>query len=115
MHNNRSYCKKKCLIDSFVVLQKQDGQSWKPVVFIFSALTPVECTYVQIEKEALALTWACEQRSNYTYWERPSLRLMHFHFKEVNHVLGKELHTAEALSRMQPTTQTERHLFLKKK
>ena len=40
-----------------VLLQKQEDQTWRPVMFISRALTPVECRYAQIEKEALALTW----------------------------------------------------------
>ena len=43
-----------------VLLQKQEDQTWRPVMFISRALTPMECRYVQIEKEALALTRACE-------------------------------------------------------
>ena len=39
-----------------VLLQKQEDQTWRPVMFISRALTPVECRYAQIEKEALALT-----------------------------------------------------------
>ena len=38
-----------------VLLQKQEDQTWRPVMFISRALTPMECRYVQIEKEALAL------------------------------------------------------------
>ena len=48
-----------------ILLQKQDDESWRPVVFISRALTPVECRYAQIEKEALFLTWACERCSDY--------------------------------------------------
>lgn len=33
------------------------------------------------------------------------MRLMQFHFKKVNHVPGKELHTEAALSRMRGDTQ----------
>ena len=83
----------------------------------------------QIEKEALALTWACEQFSDYIVGKsivaetdhkplvplltsrtlddipprvhRLRTRLMRFQFKEVNHVPGKELYIADALSRMQ--------------
>ena len=43
-----------------VLLQKQEEQTWRPVMFISRALTLMECRYTQIEKEALALTWACE-------------------------------------------------------
>ena len=48
-----------------VLLQKQDDQTWRPVMFISRALTPVEYRYAQIQKEALALTWACERCSDY--------------------------------------------------
>ena len=119
-----------------VLLHKQDDQTWRPVMFISRALTPVECRYAQIEKEALALTWACEWCSDYIVGksiiaetdhkplvpllttctldevpprvQRLRMRLMRFHFKEVNHVPGKELYIADALSRMQadnPNTQ----------
>ena len=99
-------------------------------MFISRALTPVECRYAQIEKEALALTWACERFSDYivgksilaetdhkplvpllttrTLDEVPPrvqrlriMRLMCIYFKEVNHVPGKEMYIADALSRMQ--------------
>ena len=112
-----------------VLLQKQEDQTWRPVMFISRALTPVECRYAQIEKEALALTWACERFSDYIVGksilaetdhkplvpllttrtldevpprvQRLRMRLMRFHFKAVNHVPGKEMYIADALSRMQ--------------
>ena len=115
-----------------VLLQKQDDESWRPVVFISRALTPVECRYAQIEKEALALTWACERCSDYIVGksiiaetdhkpllplltkralndvppriQRLRMRLMRFHLKEVIHVPGKEMYVADALSRIQPTS-----------
>ena len=89
-------------------------------MFISRALTPVECRYVQMEKEALALTWACERFSDYVVGKstvaetdnkplatvpllttrtldkvpprvpRLRMQLLRFHFKEVNHVPGKE-------------------------
>ena len=40
--------------------QKQSNGEWQPVSFISRSLTPTEQKYSQIEKEALALTWACE-------------------------------------------------------
>ena len=100
-------------------------------MFISRAITPVECRYVHIEKEASALTWACERFSDYVVGKstvaetdhkplamvpllttrtldevpprvpRLRMQLMHFHFKEVNHVPGKEMYIADALKRMQ--------------
>ena len=115
-----------------VLLQKQDDESWRPVLFISRALTPVECRYAHIEKEALALTWACEQCTDYIVSksiiaetdhkplvrlltkrtqndvppqiQRLRMRLMRFHFKEVIHVRGKEMYVADAISRIQITS-----------
>ena len=47
-----------------VMRQKQPNQEWQPVVYISQAMTPTE-HYAQIEKEVLALTWACERFANY--------------------------------------------------
>ena len=112
-----------------VLLQKQEEQTWRPVMFISRALTLMECRYMQIEKETLALTWAREWFSDYIVGKSvvaetdhkplisllttrtldevpprvPQLRmqLMRFHFKEVNHVPGKKMYIADALTRMQ--------------
>lgn len=43
-----------------VLLQKGEV-GWKPVAYALRVLTPTEQRYAQVEKEALALTWACEQ------------------------------------------------------
>ena len=43
-----------------VLTQKQTNGEWQPVSLISRSLTPTEQKYSQIEKEALALTWACE-------------------------------------------------------
>jgi len=48
-----------------VVLQLQPDKSWRPMSFLSRALTPTESRYAQIEKEALALTWACERSWEY--------------------------------------------------
>ena len=47
-----------------VLLQLND-QSWKPVAYASRLLTDMERRYAQIEKEALAKTWACEKFSTY--------------------------------------------------
>ena len=98
-------------------------------MFISRAPTPVESRYAQIEREASALTLACERFSDYIVAksivaetdhkplapllttrtldevpprvQRLRMRLMRFHFKAVNHVPGKEMYISEALSRMQ--------------
>ena len=42
------------------VLLQRHRDAWKPVAFASRCLTETESRYAQIEKEALALTWACE-------------------------------------------------------
>ena len=41
-----------------VLLQKQPTGELKPVAYASRSMTDTECRYAQIEKEALALTWA---------------------------------------------------------
>ena len=48
-----------------VLLQKQESGEFQPVVFISHSMTPTEQRYAQIEKEALAFTWACERLADY--------------------------------------------------
>ena len=48
-----------------VLLQKQPGGVTKPVAFVSRSMTSTEMRYAQIEKEALAFTWACERLSDY--------------------------------------------------
>ena len=107
-----------------VLLQHQNG-GWKPIAYASRSLTETETHYAQIEKEALATTWACERFSNYIlgksiYIEtdhkplvpllntknldslpprvlRFRLRLARFSFT-VEHVPEKLLYTADALS-----------------
>ena len=109
-----------------VLRQVQPDDSVKPVAYVSRALTPTEQRYAQIEKEALAATWACERFQDYLIGTtftietdhkplvpllsskpldtvpirvlRFRLRLMRFHF-QIIHVPGKELNTADTLSR----------------
>lgn len=108
-----------------VLTQKQSENSWRPVTYISRGLTDTERCYAQIEKEALAVTWACERLSSdlmglqFTLITdhkplvpllstrglddlpprilRFHLRLLRFSFTIV-HVPGKNLVTADALS-----------------
>jgi hypothetical protein len=113
-----------------VVLQEEEPDTWKPVSFISRSMTTTEARYAQIEKEALAVTWACERSSNYIIGkpitfetdhkplvplltshtidklpprlQRYKMRLMRFHIKDVRHVPGKLHYTADTLSRKIP-------------
>ena len=44
--------------------QYNEGQ-WKPVAYASYSMSDSERRYAQIEKEALATTWACEKFSAY--------------------------------------------------
>ena len=115
-----------------VLMQKQPDASWRPVVYASRSLTPTEQRYAQIEKEALALTWACERFAEYLLGkpfhlhtdhkplvpilssksldtlparvQRFCMRLMRYQFS-ISHVPGKDLHIADTLSRA-PTSQS---------
>ena len=111
-----------------VLLQKQQQPDpcWKPVAYASRSLTETESRYAQVEKEALACTWAAEKFADYVLgkmftmetdhkplvsllgnknldnlpprilWFR--LRLSRFTYS-MQHVSGKMLYTADALSR----------------
>ncbi|XP_061926289.1 uncharacterized protein K02A2.6-like [Entelurus aequoreus] len=109
-----------------VLTQKQDDGSWQPVTFISRGLTDTEKRYAQIEKEALAATWACERLTSYVQGlhftlltdHKPlvpllstrglddlpprvlrfRLRLLRYDY-DIVHVPGKNLITADTLSR----------------
>ena len=109
-----------------VLLQRQDDGQNRPVAFASRAMSETEQPYAQIEKEALAVTWACEKFSDYLIGltfkietdQKPLVpllgnkrlddmppRIQHFRMRlmrftyTVVHVLGKNLITADALSR----------------
>ena len=49
-----------------VILQQIEAmRPWKPVAYASRTMTETETHFAQIEKEALALTWACERFSMY--------------------------------------------------
>jgi predicted aspartyl protease len=108
-----------------VLLQKHD-QQWKPVYYASRSMTPTERRYAQVEKEALASTWACDKFADYlvgldftietdhrplvALLEKKSLddippRIMRFRLRllryryRVVHIPGKEMYTADTLSR----------------
>ena len=109
-----------------VLLQSHDGATWRPVAFASRALSETESRYAQIEKEALALVYACEKFSDYVLGKNISLetdhkplvpilgsksldtlpprvlrfriRLMRFQYS-ISHIPGKTLYMADTLSR----------------
>ena len=108
-----------------VLLQNQKKE-WRPVAYASRSMSETETRYAQIEKEALAITWACEKFSTYILGKHISietdhkplvpllgnkhldnlpprvlrfrLRLMRFSYS-IQHVPGKLLYTADTLSR----------------
>ena len=109
-----------------VLLQRQSSGDLKPVAYISRSMTPTERRYAQIEKEALAFTWACERLADYLVGmeihvqtdhkllvplfstrhleelplrvQRFKMRMMRFQFT-ISHVPGKYLTIADTLSR----------------
>ena len=110
-----------------VITQKQDDGTYRPIAYASRSMTETECRYAQIEKEALAITWAMEHWSELLVGlhnlkvetdhkplvpllstkyihelpiriQRFRMRLMRYDFT-ISHVPGKHFYTADALSR----------------
>ncbi|XP_014676649.1 PREDICTED: uncharacterized protein K02A2.6-like [Priapulus caudatus] len=118
------------------VITQRDGREWRPVAYASRSLSPTEQRYAQIDKEALAIVWACEKFREYLIGikflvetdhkplisllsskdmeqlppriQRFRMRLMRYSY-DIVHVPGKELYTADALSRAPayPPTQSD--------
>ncbi len=63
------------------------NKEWRPVAFASRALTETETRYAQIEKEALALTWACEKFAEYVLGKKFELETDH---KPLVPILGQK-------------------------
>ena len=107
------------------VLLQQSDKGWKAVAYASRSMTETERQYAQIEKEALATTWACEKLTDYILGRdflietdhkplvsllnskhvdhlpprmlRFRLRLARYNYM-IQHVPGKLLYTAHTLS-----------------
>lgn len=108
-----------------VLSQLQASGEWRPVAFISCSMTETKRRYTQIEKEALAITWACERFQTYLLGRHFVIRTDHkplisllssralddvppcvlrfrlrlLRFTYIVHVPGKNLVAADALSR----------------
>lgn len=108
------------------VLLQKEGEQWKPVAYASRSMTETEQRYAQVEKEALGLTWGCERFRDFLIGkhfametdhkplvsllghqavtelppriQRFRLRLMRYSYT-ISHTPGKELFTADTLSR----------------
>ena len=122
-----------------VLSQEQSNGSWQPISYISRSLTPTEQRYAQIEKECLAVTWACERFADFLIGkdfqietdhkplvplltsknldelpvriQRYRMRLMRFQFT-ATHIPGSDLKIADTLSRapLREVTETDRRL-----
>ncbi|XP_037567177.1 uncharacterized protein K02A2.6-like [Dermacentor silvarum] len=118
-----------------VLLQTNDGKR-QPVAYASRAMTPTEQKYAQVEKEALAITWACERFRMYVLGlqfsietdhkplvplfstkridemtprlQRFRMRVLEYDFT-ISHIPGKDMHTADVLSR-KPLQCSGKHL-----
>ena len=47
------------------VLLQKSSEMWKPVAYASQSMTSTERGYAEIEKEALAIVWACDKFADY--------------------------------------------------
>ena len=108
------------------VLLQQERGTWKPIAYASRSMSETERRHAQIEKEALAATWACDKFADYLLGRsflietdhkplvpllsskkldslpprvlRFRLRLSRYDYS-ITHVPGKYLYSADALSR----------------
>ena len=69
-----------------VLLQHHEGEDWKPVMYVSKSKSETEKCYSQIEKEALALVWACEKFADYVIGKHIQIETDH---KPLVPLLGK--------------------------
>ena len=119
-----------------ILMQSTTDGHWKPVAYISRAMIETEQRYAQVEKEALAVTWACERLSDYLIdknfhietdhkplvsllgnknlnelpprIQRLCMRLLRFKYT-ISHVPGKSLVVADTLSRAPVTKHISEH------
>ena len=106
-----------------VLLRRQQDGELKPISYISRSLTPTEQRYAQIEKEALAFTWACKRFADFLLGmefhihtnhkplvplfgsknlDELPIRVQRFRLRyrfTISHVPGASLKVADALSR----------------
>ena len=59
------------------VLLQQYQNAWAPVAYASRAMTTAEMRYAQIEKEPLAITYACERFHQYIYGQQVEVETDH--------------------------------------
>ena len=116
------------------VLLQNCHSEWRPVAFASRSMSETERRHAQVEKEALAITWACNKFSTYILEKhfqietdhkplipllgskqldnlpprilRFRLRLARFNYS-ISHVPGKHMYTADTLSRAPTSEQSD--------
>ena len=84
---------------SAVLTQQQSSGEWKPISYISQAFTTTEQRYAHTEKEALAVTWACERIRDF-------LTGLQFHI-HTDHKLLVPLLTTKGLDELCTSTHSE--------